>query len=411
MKKGPIIIGFFIIAILLVSGCVKNDNETDEIKVNYSCISCITRDTKIKFYLSFGKDIEFNKIDIIVNYETRGSLEYYTCYPSKTEMENLKTIPPEESTEFWEKLKIKSSEFECYFESRNLKKPGTYKFLINVYKTGSKKTYRGDINISINESGLLPDFLKNKTIYNLGDVIKERPLKNMFIYKIEYKDVVKVRKCERSLSEIKNNCADLCIEKRISEELEECKNSCMESEIKKSCIIIDYKAPENNKFAVIHYGIAAEKNKIKKIGFSCPEVKNDIVSNLITLGYCAVPLTIDVSAEIVNSFLKSYSEIEPVITTLASFMIGFIGSTSYEISVIDEWDVDYEQYFPMNKKENGKTYYYYAYSPTGFTPYIYAIPEKEKIRFLIGKRVTSGLFLIIPVNKENIIFAVNLGKI
>ncbi len=430
MAKGYAYI--ILLGLILLVECLGGGPKTEKLKISYDCIKCETRDTEIKFYIDFGKESEFNQLYIYQAYYKNPRIDVlkkpYFCYPSQTEMKEIWNKPKDVQKEIWKSLTKRVKTFECIYKSKDLKKRGIYTFVFVAKKVVWKNNrfkdeivYQGSIDVEITkESNLPPEFLENKKIYKIGDVIKMKPLENQFIYKIEYKDSLKVLKCSKSVYELQSECNNECYEKLRKKGtpyknlVGKCVEDCLLRKINDFCEVTEYKAKDGYKFVVIHYGLAIEEKKLKEKDLECP-IKNpekygSFIVDLFKSGYCAIPITFETSKTIVETFINAYNQIYPMVEFLTGLTFGFIGGSKYEIVLIDSWDNGYKQYFPRTEKEGGRRIYYYVYSNSKFKPYVFMIPKYEEGKYLIGKYVTRGLFLlIIPVNKENVLFGVMLS--
>lgn len=309
------------------------------------------------------------------------------------------------------------------FYSKDLKKGGKYTFEFIAKKIVWKENrwkeevlYRGTVNVSIKDSNIVPDILENKKIYKIGEVIEHKPMKNLFVYKVEYKDSIKVWKCSKPNYDVFKYCYDNCksdIEKygkvnyNILLTTNKCFRDCYIEQMNRKCTVSNYRSPENSKFVVVHYGLAVKNTELEKHGIKCPEPKDDnVLIGLFNSGFCAIPLTLEAGRISTKVFFETYEQIYPFVNFMSSLMLGFVGKTDYEIVVIDSWDRGYRKFFPKRENES----YYYIYTETGAEPYIYLIPKEEEAKYIVGKRATSGLlFFIIPVKKENVLFGVEIS--
>ena len=421
-----------ILLVFLSFGCVGGGGKAgSEIKVlgkaEIDCISCQTRDTVIKFDIQLDEAYEFNDVLIDVKYGDRQVVSSYRCYPSQQEIERFREDVLKGRTtneEFWKSKLIKSTKLTCEFKSDELVKPGTYKFLIHFGRSGYKKPEEIGVvtsEVSLTESNLPPKILENKTIYFLGDVILQKPMKNQFVYRVEYSNKIDVKECEGNPAYYRTECSSSCsnqyyqthggIPSENDAEYMQCIENCVSSK-ESSCIHKTIEAPENEKFVIIHYGVAINQQELNSKGISCPVSKGDgedrILASLFEAGYCALPLTIQAAQAGIESISRFLEQTSEILETLTLLSLGFIGRTDYQIVLLDSWDVQHRQYLP--KYDGNKTLIYD--STTGYVPYIFTIDEGEEAKYLVAQSVTSGLAgFLVPVKKTRVLFGVDLNHV
>ncbi len=422
-----------ILLVLLAFGCVSGGEKAGaETKVlgeaEIDCILCQTRDTVIKFDIKLDEAYEFNDVWLDVKYEDKQVISSYRCYPSEQEIESFREDILKGRTtneDFWRSKLIKSTKLTCEFKSDELVKPGTYKFSIHFGRSGYKEPEEIGIvtsEVSLVESDLPPKILENKTIYFLGDVILQKPMKNQFVYRVEYSNKIEVKECEGNPAYYRTECSSSCsnqyyqshggIPSEDDAEYMRCIENCVSSK-ERSCVRKTMEAPENKKFVIVHYGIAINQQELNSKGVSCPVSKEDrgdrILSSLFEAGYCALPLTIKAAQTGIESISRFLEQTSGMLETLALLSLGIIGGTDYEIVLLDSWDVQHRQYLP--KYDGNKTLIYDA-TTTGYAPYIFAIDESEEAKYLVAQSVTSGLVgFLVPVKKTRVFFGIHLTPV
>ncbi len=83
-------------------------------------------------------------------------------------------------------------------------------------------------------------------------------------------------------------------------------------------------------------------------------------------------------------------------------LLGMSSSTTYTISLLDEWDNEYQPLYP---RANGTSMEYVNGS------IVFEIPEGERAAFLVGRKHAKGVaFFLIPVRRSEIMFFVDLRE-
>ncbi len=408
--KSKIFLGILGILILLALLSSDDKKEPKLFISEYECLSCKARNTSLKIYADLPEDIRYDRVLLEVYYEDGRSVERYQCYPDPEEIRNM-TVYGDKGMEEYFKSKTMEGYVECIYQTENLKKPGKYNITIYLYIYEEPPPIaKSVINVDIKESDLLPSILRNKIIYSLGEIIKQKPFPNVVFYNYTITDRVPVLKCSKKIYEIKQSCADSCYQQsNTRQENIACTSKCEKEEMERYCESTYITTSKDKKFVIVNYAIAIDKKDLEEKGLSCNDIVGESIEPLASLSYagiCLVPVTINLGTTITESIIEILNNKGIQFFITAAFGLGLLGE-DYEFAIMDEWDQVYAQY---NFQDMNRTQYDYLFNfDASIQPLVFLMAKDEEPRFLISKRITSGLlFFIIPISKEDINYAVKL---
>ncbi len=228
-----------------------------------------------------------------------------------------------------------------------MKKPGTYRLDIFAWY-GNRRKLVHSANITVRDSGLLPPNLAGKRIYRMGEPIPLRPMSGSSVSGISYSKSLRLMECDEGFITGMNRCLGECDDG-------DCR-PCMESLERSYCEETVVNAGDGMEFAIVEYEG--------------------------------------------NPALDTEERRGPL--SLLSLAFGTATRTSLYVSAMDGWDSEYLPAYPRILNGTVMT--------PGVGRMVFEIPEGERLEYLLGKRSRRGVaFFVIPVRKDEVLFAVSLS--
>ncbi len=363
-----LIVGAVILAIIRKVANLYVQRRLLDYQLDYTCKSCVARDTKIEFTFKVNHDLP---VDNIV-FDFR-----YLENPKVVRSEGCSINAPVNRLE-----KIDRDSYRCIIETKNLVKPGRYEVDITFYTPKTSAKDEAKFTISLEDKGILPPAFSGKKIYQKEEVLPY-PFEGFYVKDVRVEDKASVFACDANCPECLEDPVNRCTKKKVG--------------------FKEYNV------AYVRYGLKVKPSLADSVGIKCTKKVG---------GLCEVEVSDAAVLEKIRKNTKTNGPVN-VFSALLSLSFGFVQNNKNTLVLFDDWDNVYPMLIVYNTEFARSFELVDEDKPSENEVYRFAEPMTWQ--FLIGKdynpaylgaqRVSKGLlFFFIPYKKVDVLWGVDLSS-